>query len=339
MHWTIQQLFAGLLVTLALFPSAKLTAQTASSQASEENIGRIRLEAFVRSDLPAAKEVASYTEELSQRIPGIDVVIHDVLNDRAQLKRLNELSKKFGREKSVVPSFYCCGRLYIGFTDAKVSGPRIEGLFTAEVYTRDTCPRCATAKAFIAQLKKRWPAIQFRIYEVTRDVAARRRWEELCRSRGQLPGLPTIEFADHVLIGYQGDNVTGAQLERLIEELSGTRDEPQPQPEDSSTNAVPRGFPFLPSVIPRAWVLAAWLPLSKMMSSSCRERLGRSWSYLRQPAKNWSCHLLARPEWRREPWMAPRHHRRRWPKASKFLCLERCGSTNSGCRPSPWPSV
>ena len=48
--------------------------------------------------------------------------------------------------------------------------------------------------------------------------------EELCQSRGQLPGLPTIHFAGQVIIGYQGDHITGAQFEDLIRRVSGAED-------------------------------------------------------------------------------------------------------------------
>ncbi len=188
---------------------------------------KIQFEAFVRGDLPAAQQVAEYTAALQQRFPGLAIVTHDVLQDRQQLQRLHELTKKYGRDKAVVPAFLCCNRMYFGFSGAEKSGPSIEALFTADVYTRSTCPRCQAAKGFLAELHKRWPGIQFREYEVTQDSQARARWESLCRGAGTVPGLPTIDFANHVLIGYQGDAVTGAQLERIIEKFAAT-DQAQP---------------------------------------------------------------------------------------------------------------
>lgn len=189
----------------------------------------IRFEAFVRGDLESADQVVRYTEELSQRIPGLLIEVHDVLKDREQLKRLYELSEKFGRPKAVVPSFYCCNKMYFGFDDAASSGPRIENLLTAHVYTRSTCPRCQDAKAFIPLLNSRWPAIQFRIYEITSDVNARATWERLCRGVGQVPGLPTLDFAGHVIIGFQGSQITGKKYEELIEKVSGTTPDAGPK--------------------------------------------------------------------------------------------------------------
>ncbi|MCR9293883.1 MAG: hypothetical protein NXI32_14245 [bacterium] len=214
-----------MMLLLALFAAIGHPTMAASQEplpnAGEMAENLIRVDAFVRSDLPAAEQVATFARELEAKTPGLKVQVHDVLKDQEQLKRLYALSKKFGRERVVVPAFYACDRMYFGFADAAKSGPAIEELWTADVYTRDTCPRCQSAKAFIAQLTKRWPALKFRYYEITRDAAARRRWEDLARRSGQPPGLPTIEFARRVLIGYQGDSISGRQFENLIRQVAG----------------------------------------------------------------------------------------------------------------------
>lgn len=191
-----------------------------SSFASDDVASVVQLEVFVRGDKPSADEVADYLVDLERRNPGLDVITRDVIQDRGHLKRLYELTKKAGRSKPVVPAFHCCDRMYFGFEGATKSGPAIEELFTADVYTRDTCPRCADAKVFIETLKKRWPAIRFRVLEISSDAVARQRWENLCRGSGSTPGLPVIDFGGHVIIGYQGDELTGKELETLIERKS-----------------------------------------------------------------------------------------------------------------------
>ncbi len=178
------------------------------------------MEAFVRSDRQSARDVESYVADLQKRTPGLSVTVHDVVKDRQQLERLYELSEKTGRDKPSIPAFHCCNRVYFGFASAAESGPLIENLFTADVYARATCPRCRDAKKFLATLQSRWPAIRFRVHEVDGDAMARSRWEALCRAGGGTPGLPTIDFAGHVIIGYQGDNVTGKQIEELIQRSS-----------------------------------------------------------------------------------------------------------------------
>jgi Glutaredoxin len=201
---------------------------------SDVPLNQVFMEVFVRGDLQSAQNVENYIADLRSRTPGLSVVVHDVVKDRQQLSRLYDLSKKAGRDKPSIPAFHCCDRVYFGFASAAESGPQIEELFTADVYTRATCPRCRNAKAFIAELQLRWPAIRFRIHEVDGDAVARARWEALCRAGGSVPGLPTIDFARHVIIGYQGDEVTGKQIEELIRlrnrSAAPSAQEPKPAP-------------------------------------------------------------------------------------------------------------
>ncbi len=198
-----------------------------ANTSANEPVGVIQLEVFVRGDKPSAARVDDYLRTLNQRIQGLEVLRRDVVNDRTQLKRLYELSAKAGRPKPVVPAFHCCDRMVFGFSESENNAPAIEALFTADVYTRNTCPKCDDAKKFIEKLHARWPAIRFRIHEVTNDVIARQRWESLCRGAGAVPGLPTIDFGGHVIIGYQGDEVTGKQLETLIERKSRVETKPE----------------------------------------------------------------------------------------------------------------
>lgn len=193
------------------------------AQGPEINQGsnEIRFEVFVRSDRDSAETAQAYATELADRTKGLDVQFYDVLEDKAALVRLYELSKRAGREKPVLPAFHTCDRMYFGFSGTDGSGPAIEQLFTANLYTRSTCPRCQSLKAFLPRLKRRWPAIRFVIHDVDRSSAALSKWHELCQAAGSPPGLPTIEFARRIMIGYQGDDVTGAQLDRLIEQVSG----------------------------------------------------------------------------------------------------------------------
>jgi hypothetical protein len=203
-------------------------------------VGLIRMEAFIRSDLPAGAQVQAYVIDLQKRVSGLEIVVHDVLKDREQLVRLNELTKKFGRTQAVVPSFYCCNRMYFGFADAAKSGPSIESLLAVDLYVREGCSRCAKAKVFIEKLKLRWPALRFRFHEITADAQARAKWEQLCRGAGQPPGLPTIDFAGHVQVGYVDDAGSGAQFEQLIRRFARGEKANPPKKEPSRLPAQSR---------------------------------------------------------------------------------------------------
>ncbi|QEF98968.1 hypothetical protein Mal15_30260 [Stieleria maiorica] len=216
-----------LLLSILVWWTGSSTIVRAEELRGSEAVGVIRMDVFVRSDRDSAEAVSAYCGELKQRTNGLEVRIHDVLKDKTQLLRLYQLSKKSGRPTPVLPAIYVCDRMFFGFDDAVRTGPEVEKLFTANLYTRTTCPKCQNLKAFLPTLKKRWPAIRFVIHDVDQSATARSSWEALCRKAGSPPGLPTIDFAGRILIGYQGDDVTGAQLGQLIRDVSGvTPDEP-----------------------------------------------------------------------------------------------------------------
>lgn len=237
--WSTRRLLLKFLVWLAcLALAAACFGQTESislNSASHSQVHTVRIEAFVRSDKDSADDVATYLRALKARTPGLEVVVHDVLTDAEQLKRLYALSKKHGRATPALPSFFSCNRMYVGFSDSASSGPKIEQLLTADVYTRATCSRCRAGKEFLKQLEVRWPAIRFQIHEVDADPQARQRWETLCRSTGQVPGLPTFEFGGQFLVGFQGDALTGKQWEQMILDVAG--EQPNPVGTTATENA------------------------------------------------------------------------------------------------------
>ena len=197
----------------------------------------IRLEVFMRSGAAKSEQAVRFATELANRSPGLEVVVHDVLTDRVQLSRLWRLTRQSGRDKPVSPAFYCCNRIHFGFASAQESGAAIENLFTTDIYTRSTCPKCNAAKNFLAELGQRWPALRIRTYEITSDPLARRRYQQLCESQGKLPGLPTIHFAGQVIVGYQGDAVTGMEFEKLLQRVASDKaavTQATPKPNESS---------------------------------------------------------------------------------------------------------
>jgi glutaredoxin len=187
----------------------------------------IKLEVFVRSDSERCQDALKYVKDLTSRQQGLQLVVHDVLEDSGQLKRLWDLAKQAGYEKPAVPMFYCCRKIHIGF-DQSTTGPKIEDLYTMHVYTRWTCPRCKDAKAFLNGLQKRWPGLKVVVYEITADVPARDRWTTLCQAFRVTPGLPTILFSNRLIVGYRGDTITGREIESLVEDANGVNGPRQP---------------------------------------------------------------------------------------------------------------
>lgn len=218
-NWKIRASIIWLAFLLATASHDPVAAQT--SAPSSKRAESILMEVFVRGDSAKSTDGAAYAKSLADRTPGLTVQVHDVLKDSAQLNRLWKLAKAGGRDKPVVPAFRSCDRMHYGFDGADLTGASVRDLYTVHVYTRDTCPRCKKAKAYFSRLQAEWPALRVQIYEITQDASARQRWQDAARRHQRVPGLPTILFANRILIGYQGDETSGKQIEQLIRRVSG----------------------------------------------------------------------------------------------------------------------
>ncbi len=207
----------------AVLLAVALTIPTvAANQPWGPTANTIKIEVFVRTDSERCDEALRYLNDLTARRPGLELVVHDVIEDRDQLQRLWDLAKRAGYEKPAVPMVYCCRKIHIGFDEVRITGPKIEDLYTMHVYTRSTCPRCQSAKRFLAGMQQRWPGLKIAIYEITYDVGARERWNSLCQQFRVAPGLPAIHFSGQLIVGYQGDTLTGRQIESLVKVASGS---------------------------------------------------------------------------------------------------------------------
>ncbi|MDG2222806.1 MAG: hypothetical protein P8L85_15615 [Rubripirellula sp.] len=238
---------------LVLFVGVCCVSLASAQPPPTAHVDLVRLEIFVRSDSDLTESTVAFAKKFVEQRKGIELVVHDVIQRRDQLARLWEITKRSNRTKPVVPAFYCCDRLYFGFDSPTRTGPALEQLLTVDVYTRATCPKCIKAKAFIKKLKPRWPALRFQIHDVGYDAAARGRWQTICQTQGKPPGLPTIDFGGRVIVGYQGDDITGVEFENLIHRVatnqSGNRKK-SPTETDSSSLLIPLQSRSIASIVP-----------------------------------------------------------------------------------------
>lgn len=220
--------FAATLVGALLLVPASARADDQPRAVPVGPVNVVTMEAFVRGDSARCDRALQCLTQLAEQNEGLRLVVHDVLEDEAQLRRLWKLARGNGHEKAVVPSIYCCRRLHCGFDDRETTEPKILELLTMHVYARSSCPRCQQAKKYLSSLQPRWPGIRIRIYEITGDRVARSRWNSLSRDFGVVPGLPTIHFAGRLIVGYRGDSITGREIETLLKNAARPAGVPKP---------------------------------------------------------------------------------------------------------------
>lgn len=212
------KLMSMLVVTLGLLPDDSPQASKGGTPAASP-VERIcfSIEVFRRENCRQCDDAQTFLADLVKRRDNVRVTCHDVVEDAASLKRLHELCRKFGIKTAGVPAILMCNQFSVGYRDDQTTGRRIEELLTIEVFAREGCPHCASAKRFLADLERRYPGLPIRICDVFKDPAARKRMQELAeRYHVQVPTLPLIVIYGRAIVGYQDAASTGRDIENLV---------------------------------------------------------------------------------------------------------------------------
>lgn len=104
---------------------------------------------------------------------------------------------------------------------------------TVEVYTREGCPRCTAAKAFLAALSRERPELRIVEHRIDADAEARRELQQRVRDAGlTVTGVPAFVVRGELLVGFDDARTTGERIRAALD---------RPTPADSS-----RGTPLAP---------------------------------------------------------------------------------------------
>lgn len=124
-HWLAA--FA-LAVGLALASEARVQAPAGGGATT---MAPADVEAFVRPGCPHCEEAESFLEHLGRERPSLRILIHDVMQDRSALLRLQALAAEH-RESPRVPSFLVRGHWLVGYSGEAGDGQRIIALLAGE---------------------------------------------------------------------------------------------------------------------------------------------------------------------------------------------------------------
>jgi len=90
-----------------------------------------------------------------------------------------------------------------------------------EVFVRDGCPHCADAKVLLRKLSAERPGLRIVYRQVDVDEAARDDLVRHFRAAGSWPpGVPTFVIDGRILVGFDDEAHSGADLRALIDEAS-----------------------------------------------------------------------------------------------------------------------
>ena len=211
------RLLAVILLTFMMGLPSTCAGQTAPTNP-------VVIEVFSRSDSEQSQRAAQFLGQLQASRAGIEVRNYDVNVNREALVRLWQLSKRFGYEKAGVPAIYVADRLLIGFRDAQTTGREIEQYLHVEAFLRPGCRHCRDARRFLDGLRQRWPGLTFYYRDIVNDAEARNEANRLVNNyQVRVVSFPLIHVAGRLMIGYQGDEITGRQVEGFFQKRAMSR--------------------------------------------------------------------------------------------------------------------
>lgn len=94
-----------------------------------------------------------------------------------------------------------------------------------QVFTREGCPHCAEARAYLEDFARLYPDLVIVYREVGTEDAARDELMRLAAAAGTTPGVPAFAFNENLLIGFTSAEVTGPYLVALVERRQGDSSE------------------------------------------------------------------------------------------------------------------
>lgn len=237
---------------------------------------------YLRPDSAQGNRAREYLVKLAQERPEIQVSYLDVVSDLAARKKYYALVRQHRISKPGVPGIHVGHRFLIGFDKPETTGPYITDSLSFEVFTREGCPHCASAKEFLPGLQQRYPGLKISIRDVIQVQEARDRMQYLAgQAQVQVPNLPMFWIFGKPVVGFVDAATTGVQVEKLVQEATakcapadakslppgdGPKAAPSAQKKQSSLrnpNRRRRLARRMQTAMPVSWMLAAAVPPAK----------------------------------------------------------------------------
>ncbi|MGE3316192.1 MAG: glutaredoxin domain-containing protein [Planctomycetaceae bacterium] len=209
--------FAASFIVAAFVQGSPCAAQNPSAE-PDGNVRCAMLELYVRNDSAECADARKVFEQFAKR-PGIQGRTFNLDQPGPHVDRYRRILKFFGLESADTPVVYGCNSLLINLKGTESTIRRLNSLVTVDVYVRSGCMRCADAKRFLASIKSRYPGMPVEYHDVLDNPSVRERIDRLAmRYRKQAVSVPVIHFCNQLVVGWNGDDVTGSQIRTELDQ-------------------------------------------------------------------------------------------------------------------------
>ncbi len=107
-----------------------------------------------------------------------------------------------------------------------------------ELFVREGCMHCEAAEGFVDRLRRERPSLHVVIHDIFKDAGALERLRELAETHeAAAVGVPSFYLRGEFLVGFNGDEVTGARIQALLDRPTDSPVAQRPLPKDDAAGA------------------------------------------------------------------------------------------------------
>ena len=220
------------LVCVAAFPATGSAAPAGEPRC-------LVIDVFAASTDEAAGPLMMRLEAFAAERGGITVVrrfVDTVPEDQAALAAA---AGKYGFAADALPVVLACGAAVSAARDPAAVMARVEAACRIEVYTRQGCSRCGTAKDWLPELVGAYPGLRPAVLDLSADPAARTALADLVRRhQTAAASVPVFHLCDRLVVGFDRPEAMRPRFERILEPWTRPCREPVGEP---ITELVPDG--------------------------------------------------------------------------------------------------
>ena len=121
----------------------------------------------------------------------------------------------------------------------------VEQMLRVDIYTRAGCSHCEDAIRYLNLLRDKYPGFEFRVRDIFQDAEARQDLIALTqRYKQAAASTPVFHLCNQMIVGFQGIEITGNRLEKLLTTWTMNSGQTQSKMEPSLEHQIFSEIPF-----------------------------------------------------------------------------------------------
>lgn len=153
-------------------------------------------------------------------------------SDRDDLQRL---AARHRFDPTRLPVISLCDVVVVQAENSHEVVARLREALAFSIFTREGCPRCSRAKAWLGEIADRYPAFDVSTTDIAHDAGARSILADMVRRhRIAAASVPVFSFGGRLEVGFDQAETSGRRLEALLEKwtrpcparIDGSNDDP-----------------------------------------------------------------------------------------------------------------